>query len=580
MAAGINKTELVATLGSKLPQDVSLPVVYAIIDEVDPILGVASAKYEKYAELSGRGLRTVVRTIPALHRHGLLRKQARHDGPPVLWLPELMDMQVDEALRRAAWLARNKNDDPQNYFTDRNGKVAAGTDAHHANERAGNEIEAEGELKRTNTPSPSRDTDQQLEPYRQERRVSSKSSAYENDREILRLVYNEWDARGLTPDNPKALSIAIHALGYSRPERFKHLDGRGLRKAFQRARARLPVAYDRWIGLIQKWDKSYDQSRARNLVDRLVAAVGDRPREILDEMFDRLEQRLDYPPKKVRELERWCVRLKENKYYRPQFRPLKRDNLNHQVYAELGDGPKTREELSRRCCLSHHALKSVGQQLRRAGQIKTVCVGGQSMWARADMAHLFPSVRDAIVQALKEQAMTIPTLVQKTGMKIGSIKSALHLDLVPNGEVIRTKYGVYALPDMAPKYVSKKDAIMAALENGDMARQALASAVGSTPSLLQQFIDSLLADEKIIRTKRGHYALPGAAPVYVSTSDAIISALTKKAMKIEPLLRHVNKLTRNTNSRSMIYRVLLRLKKRGWVKQDRWGGEYRLVRRK
>jgi DNA-binding IclR family transcriptional regulator len=42
----------------------------------------------------------------------------------------------------------------------------------------------------------------------------------------------------------------------------------------------------------------------------------------------------------------------------------------------------------------------------------------------------------------------------------------------------------------------------------------------------------------------------------------------------------LNKLTRNTNPRAMIYRVLLRLKKRGWVKQDRWGGEYRLVRRK
>jgi hypothetical protein len=111
-----------------------------------------------------------------------------------------------------------------------------------------------------------------------------------------------------------------------------------------------------------------------------------------------------------------------------------------------------------------------------------------------------------------------------------------------------------------------------------MPRQALASEVGSTPLLLQQFIENLLAKGTIIRTKRGVYALPGTAPVYIPTSDAIISALTKKAMKIESMVRHVNKATMSASPRAMIYRVLLRLKKQGAVKQDRWGGEYRLVR--
>ena len=90
------------------------------------------------------------------------------------------------------------------------------------------------------------------------------------------------------------------------------MDGRALRKAYQRARGRLPAGYDRWIGLVEKWDKSYDRQKARNLVDRLVTAIGDRPRGILDQMFDHLERQIcDHLPKKVRRLEYECERWKK-----------------------------------------------------------------------------------------------------------------------------------------------------------------------------------------------------------------------------------------------------------------------------
>ena len=88
------------------------------------------------------------RTIPALHRHGLLRKQSRRDGPPVLWLPELMDMQADEAVRRAGWLADHKDEDPQNYFRAGNGKVADCALARGASERARGGIDVESEPER------------------------------------------------------------------------------------------------------------------------------------------------------------------------------------------------------------------------------------------------------------------------------------------------------------------------------------------------------------------------------------------------------------------------------------------------
>jgi hypothetical protein len=222
MMIGIKKNDFLAKLGANPPQQVSLAVVHAIVDHMDPILGVASARYLKYAEMSATGLRTVTRTIPALHRHGLLRKQSRRDGPPVLWLPEIMDMQADEALRRAGWLAHHKEENPQNYFRAGDGIVGECAHARRASERARDEIDVEGEPKPANASNPSLDTGTQLE-LRKQRRAKAKSPAYVNDQEILRSVHGECDAQGLTPEDPQVLTKAIRAMGNSRPERFKYI---------------------------------------------------------------------------------------------------------------------------------------------------------------------------------------------------------------------------------------------------------------------------------------------------------------------------------------------------------------------
>ena len=152
MRPDIKKYEFLGRLGANPPKHISLAVVHAIVDQVDPILGVAFEKYRKYAEVSATGLRTVARTIPALHRHGLLRKLPRRAGPPVLWLPELMDMQADEALRRAAWLADHKGENPQQYFAAGNGDVAKSAHA-RATELVRDELDVEGELKQTKAPN-------------------------------------------------------------------------------------------------------------------------------------------------------------------------------------------------------------------------------------------------------------------------------------------------------------------------------------------------------------------------------------------------------------------------------------------
>ena len=67
--------------------------------------------------------------------------------------------------------------------------------------------------------------------------------------------------------------------------------------------------------MIEKWDKSYNRRKARDLIDRLVTAVRD-PRD-LDPMFDHFDkQPRDHLPKKVRLLEDTVSEIEKRKALR------------------------------------------------------------------------------------------------------------------------------------------------------------------------------------------------------------------------------------------------------------------------
>jgi len=99
---------------------------------------------------------------------------------------------------------------------------------------------------------------------------------------LLRRIHVYWDAQGMRPSDPQSLAKAIHAIAV--PERLKHMDRRALRKVYRRARERLPSQYDHWISLVEKWDKSYNRQKARNLVDALITGLGNRPSSILNRL--------------------------------------------------------------------------------------------------------------------------------------------------------------------------------------------------------------------------------------------------------------------------------------------------------
>ena len=83
---------------------------------------------------------------------------------------------------------------------------------------------------------------------------------------------------------------------------------------------------------------------------------------------------------------------------------------------------------------------------------------------------------------------------------------------MPQGRVIRTKHGIYALAGTQPPYISKCDAIIAALKKGPMSGTTLAEETSTTPASLYQFIDLLLADGKVIRVKRQHLCVSWHGP--------------------------------------------------------------------
>jgi hypothetical protein len=297
-------------------------------------------------------------------------------------------------------------------------------------------------------------------------------------------------------------------------------------------------------------------------------------------LFDHLEQQIcDHLPKKVKRLESECERLKTNKFYLPQLRLLKVDAFKEQVYAALADGPKTKTELARMFGKTYGAISSVGLRLRNEGKIRSIWRDGRFKWARGFTEPAFIPARDAVLTALKTGPMTIPALARATGKSAATVKSALQNHLLKNGSVMRSRLGTYALVGRETPYISKCDAIIATLNKGPMNIPALAQLTCTTPSSLYQFIDLLLAKGRIIRTRDRKYALRGTAPVFVPTCDAILRALGKKQMKLGPLVKEINRSTKSSRSRGTFTAVLRRLKMEGSVKQDRWGGEYRLAGR-
>jgi len=84
--------------------------------------------------------------------------------------------------------------------------------------------------------------------------------------------------------------------------------------------------------------------------------------------------------------------------------------------------------------------------------------------------------------------MNVPGLGEKNRQRNFDRQKRLHRHLLPNGTVIRTKFGAYALAGTQPPYISKCDAIIAALKKGPMTVPILAQVTCTTPASLYQLL--------------------------------------------------------------------------------------------
>jgi hypothetical protein len=112
----VAKKNFLGSVACQCKRGVSLAITHAIVERVNTTLGIAFANYSVYAADVNRSRQVAERTIPALCRLGLMKKYARRNGPPVLWIPELMDMDAEEAVRRVEWYVRNQGENPSGYF--------------------------------------------------------------------------------------------------------------------------------------------------------------------------------------------------------------------------------------------------------------------------------------------------------------------------------------------------------------------------------------------------------------------------------------------------------------------------------
>lgn len=100
MITAAQKAELLDRLIRSRIRGLCIPVVRSILNHLNREHGVAFCRFARYATEAAKSERTVQRTVQVAREGGVLGTQYR-EGAPVLWCPHLLDMEGEEAVRRA-----------------------------------------------------------------------------------------------------------------------------------------------------------------------------------------------------------------------------------------------------------------------------------------------------------------------------------------------------------------------------------------------------------------------------------------------------------------------------------------------
>jgi hypothetical protein len=296
-----------------------------------------------------------------------------------------------------------------------------------------------------------------------------------------------------------------------------------LRRAYYYAE-RLPPPLatdeDRWMSLLIQWGKESKRNpvlisgkQAREIVNRLIAATPHR-RAHLDQLFVHMECRIHWNGRqKIEWLRSVTARLEANPLYWPI--PISRrgrpDVTAGMIERHLANAPGKRAH-KRDIVAALRIPRTTGQttlcSMKRAGRIVRVANGVYALPTEG-ISNYVPG-RKAIVDVLGAGgSYTNAQLRDRTGLTEGAIHAAIHR-LGKQDKIIRVKRGKYALQGTAVPHVYTKDAINEVLQSGSKTVRELMTATGKNRGEIWQALHRLKAKGLIIGGgQRGRaFALP------------------------------------------------------------------------
>jgi hypothetical protein len=183
----------------------------------------------------------------------------------------------------------------------------------------------------------------------------------------------------------------------------------------------------------------------------------------------------------------------------------------------LRDAPRNRATVSDIATVTGIKLRTCQDLLvsmNASKDIVRVADGEYALPAEGIVRYVRPSI--AILTALKDGPATPAKLRARTGKSANQIAGALHW-LWKHKKIVRTDYGLWALPETAPPHIIARDAILDALQSGSKTVRELMAATGKNRGEIWAALRRLKAEHSIAEAyliypgRRGYqaaFALP------------------------------------------------------------------------
>jgi predicted transcriptional regulator len=316
------------------------------------------------------------------------------------------------------------------------------------------------------------------------------------------LEEHGW-ARG---DRKAVDRVIAELLPTYRPRKFG-----ALRQAYYEAE-RLPpplaTEEDRWMSLLIQWGKepkrypaNLSAEQARSIVNRLIEAAGPSRRVVIDPLFVKMNERIHYNcNQKIEWLRNETARMARNPLYFPipAWQHGRPDVIAGKIETYLANKKRAhKRDIAANLKILSTTCQNTLVSLRRAGRIVRVAAGVYAL-PTADSRNYIPGGIAVLDALATERPSTCAELRDRTGLSEGAVHAALHNLTTELGKIIRVKRGVYALQGAVP-HVYARDAVIEELRRGRNTISELAAKTGKNRGELTQAVYRLKSKGLVTR---------------------------------------------------------------------------------